>query len=54
MFYDRELKREFEFLTNIFEMRPDLVSAIYKLRWQIELLQTTQTEFSTQILSWRQ
>jgi hypothetical protein len=37
-FYDRELKREFEFLTNLFEMRPDLVSAIYKLRWQIELL----------------
>ena len=37
-FYDRELKREFEFLTNLFEMRPDLVAAIYKLRWQIELL----------------
>jgi len=37
-FYDRELQREFEFLTNLFEMRPDLVSAIYKLRWQIELL----------------
>jgi len=37
-FYDRELKREFELLTNLFEMRPDLVAAIYKLRWQIELL----------------
>jgi hypothetical protein len=37
-FYDRLLKREFEFLTNLFEMRADLVSAIYKLRWQIELL----------------
>jgi len=37
-FYDRVLKREFEFLTNLFDMRPDLVSAIYKLRWQIELL----------------
>jgi len=37
-FYDRVLKREFEFLTNLFEMRADLVSAIYKLRWQIELL----------------
>ncbi len=37
-FYDRTLKREFEFLTNLYEMRPDLVSAIYKLRWQIELL----------------
>lgn len=37
-FYDRVLKRKFEFLTNLFEMRPDLVAAIYKLRWQIELL----------------
>ena len=37
-FYERELKREFEFLTNLFEMRPDLVAAIYKLHWQIELL----------------
>ena len=37
-FYDRALKREFEFITNLFEMRADLVSAIYKLRWQIELL----------------
>lgn len=37
-FYDRVLKREFEFLTNLFEMRADLVAAIYKLRWQIETL----------------
>lgn len=37
-YYDRELKRKFEFLTNLFDMRPDLVAAIYKLRWQIELL----------------
>lgn len=37
-FYDRELKREFEFLTNLFEMRPDMIAAIYKLRWQVELL----------------
>lgn len=37
-FYDRVLKRKFEFLTNLFDMRPDLVAAIYKLRWQIELL----------------
>lgn len=37
-FYDRVLKREFEFLTNLFEIRADLVAAIYKLRWQIELL----------------
>lgn len=37
-FYDRVLKRKFEFLTNLFEMRPDLIAAVYKLRWQIELL----------------
>jgi len=37
-FYDRAIKRKFEFLTNLFEMRADLVAAIYKLRWQIELL----------------
>ena len=37
-FYDRVLKREFEFLTNLFDMRADLIAAIYKLRWQIELL----------------
>ena len=37
-FYDRVQKREFEFLTNLYEMRPDMVAALYKLRWQIELL----------------
>lgn len=37
-FYDRKFKREYEFLTNLFEMRADLVAAIYKLRWQIETL----------------
>lgn len=37
-FYDRVLKREFEFLTNLFDVRPDLVSAIYRVLWQIELL----------------
>lgn len=37
-FYDRELKREFEFLCNLFDIRADLIAAIYKLRWQIELL----------------
>lgn len=37
-FYDRVLKREFEFLTNLFDMRPDMIAAVYKLRWQIELL----------------
>ncbi len=37
-FYDRVLKRRFEFLTNLFEMRADLIAGLYKLRWQIELL----------------
>jgi hypothetical protein len=37
-FHDRVLNREFEFITNLFEMRPDLIAAIYKIRWQIELL----------------
>lgn len=37
-FYDRVLKRRFEFITNLFEMRADLIAGIYKLRWQIELL----------------
>jgi Na+/melibiose symporter-like transporter len=38
VFYDRQPKRKFEFLTNLFEMRPDLIAAFYKLCWQIELL----------------
>jgi hypothetical protein len=37
-FYDRENKREFEFITNLFELRADLIPALYKIRWQIELL----------------
>jgi hypothetical protein len=37
-FYDRENKREFEFLTNLIEIRPDMIAALYKVRWQIELL----------------
>jgi IS4 transposase len=37
-FYDRTQRRTFEFLTNLFEMRPDMIAALYKLRWQVELL----------------
>jgi hypothetical protein len=33
-FYDRVLKREFEFLTNLFEFRADMIAALYKIRWQ--------------------
>lgn len=37
-FYDREHKREFEFITNLMEMRADMIAALYKIRWQIEIL----------------
>lgn len=37
-YYDREHKREFEFITNLMEMRADMVAALYKIRWQIEIL----------------
>lgn len=38
VFYDRVLKHKFGFLTNLFGMRPNMIVAIYKIRWQIELL----------------
>ena len=37
-FYDRVNKREFEFITNLFDLRADMIAALYKVRWQIELL----------------
>lgn len=37
-FYDRENKRAFEFITNLFDLRADFIAALYKIRWQIELL----------------
>ena len=37
-FYDRVNKREFEFITNLFELRADLIAALYKIGWQITLL----------------
>ena len=37
-FYDRENKRVFEFITNLMDMRADMIAALYKVRWQIELL----------------
>ncbi len=37
-FYDRVNQREFEFLTNLFDLRADLIAALYKIRWQIESL----------------
>ena len=38
VFWDSISKRVFEYLTNLFEMRADLIVALYKIRWQIELL----------------
>jgi len=38
IFYDRENKREFEFLTNMMDIRPDMIAALYKIRWQIEIV----------------
>ena len=37
-YYDREGKREFEFITNLFDLRADFIAALYKTRWQIELV----------------
>ena len=37
-YYDREYKRSFEFISNLFEFRADTIAALYKIRWQIELL----------------
>jgi hypothetical protein len=37
-YYDREHKRIFEFISNLFEFRADTIAALYKMRWQIELL----------------
>jgi hypothetical protein len=37
-YYDREHKRSFEFISNLFEFRADTIVALYKIRWQIELL----------------
>ena len=37
-YYDREHKRSFEYISNLFEFRADTIAALYKIRWQIELL----------------
>lgn len=37
-YYDREHRRTFEFISNLFEFRADTIAALYKIRWQIELL----------------
>ena len=37
-FWDGANNRLFVFITNLFDIRADLVAALYKIRWQIELL----------------
>ena len=37
-FYDADTKRTFAFATNNFELKASTIAAIYKKRWQIELL----------------
>jgi Transposase DDE domain/Domain of unknown function (DUF4372) len=37
-FWDDKDKRVFVYLTNLLDMRPDMIAALYKIRWQIELL----------------
>ncbi|MEC4076567.1 YWFCY domain-containing protein [Myroides odoratimimus] len=36
-FFSREHKREFLFITNLFQIQSDMIAALYKLRWQIEV-----------------
>ena len=38
LFWDDVGKRLFEYITNLFDIRADLIVALYKIRWQIELL----------------
>jgi IS4 transposase len=53
-YYDREqYKRTFEFISNLFEFRADTIAALYKLRWQIELL-FKQVKFPLKIFFRRQ
>ena len=37
-FYDRESKRDFEYITNLFKLRADLIAPLYKVRLRIELV----------------
>lgn len=36
-YYDADAERYFVFLTNNFELPPDVICALYKCRWQVEL-----------------
>lgn len=37
-FHDKEKNRDFEFLTNNFDLKPEQIAELYRKRWQIELL----------------
>ncbi len=37
-YYDQKKNRVFEFLTNDFELAPEMIADLYKYRWQIEVL----------------
>jgi IS4 transposase len=51
-FYHCVNKREFEVLTNLFNLRADLIARLYRILWQIELLfkQLKQNFFPTLFL----
>ena len=38
VFWDNIGKRLFVYITNLFDLRADLIVALYKIRWQVELL----------------
>jgi hypothetical protein len=38
VFWDEAGKRLFVYITNLFDLRADLIVALYKIRWQVELL----------------
>lgn len=38
VFWDDTGKRLFVYITNLFDLRADLIVALYKIRWQVELL----------------
>jgi hypothetical protein len=36
--FERQHKRTFEFISKLFQFRADIIAALYKIRWQIELV----------------
>ena len=49
------LKREFEFLTNLFDFRANMIAALYKNSLADRIvIQAVKAKFSVKIFSWRQ